>query len=948
MPIMKIKLFLVVMLASCQCVTAQQSRFQYIFPKPQSILNSRETNIIIRQGGTIDGSSLQEHMPAVTGSVSGVHAGTFMLSDDHTSLQFHSSDAFSPNETVTVALPAGVRTIDGSDIGAVLFSFAVSPQTEQMALSMRARSEHAVSAEDIGASASIAPVHTDSLPSDLPKLTVGMSNNPCDGKIFLANQAQTVTKTIGNYLLIYNNDGTINQYKKLSKSANGFKIEPNGDPSYNLKGSGSRVIMDTSLTEIDTIQGANGLKTAGHDFLLLPNGHAILMANDPQPVDMSLVVTGGYPDAAVTGCIIQELDASNNVVFQWRSWDYLPITASYFDLTLPTVDLLHQNALALDRDGNILLSIRHYSCIVKINRTTGGVDWILGGKLNQFTFINEHASNSPTYFSYQHNVDVLPNGNITLFDNGTQHVPNYSRGVEYTLDVQKKTAVMVWDYRHTPDLYADAMGSVQRLNNGNTLIGWGNTSSAGTAVLTEVRPDNTIALEMFLPKGQFCYRAYKYPWASQLPAASVTVHEVLQGNTYAFKTATDSTGIKIKFKTLNALTYASASVTRYNYAPLTPLFLADAPVMAAQYFTFQGLEIASFSGQGEVDVRSFPAISAPQKTVVYVRPQYSELFIPLPTSYDSTKNILAFTTSDFGDFAFAVPQSVAALSPAPISPKNNETVNGESPITLQWGTSGIVQSYRLQVAADSLFQAPVVDNATVTSTSLTLSTLINKTGYYWRVNSTNTAGTSAWSGAAAFRTASPFVTMLYPNGGERLSVDSTYVVRWVSNVHELSKVVLMKGNAVVSVVADSVVSGTNALLWQVPSALASDTSYKVVITNLIRTGLLDASDRSFAIGRGLTGVPESKRIITRFQLSQNFPNPFNPSTVIGYTLPVNSHVLLTLYDIVGREVRTLVDAAKEAGMHTVLLDASDLPGGVYFYRLHAGDFFQSKKLTLLK
>ncbi len=49
--------------------------------------------------------------------------------------------------------------------------------------------------------------------------------------------------------------------------------------------------------------------------------------------------------------------------------------------------------------------------------------WILGGKLDQFTFINEHASNAPTYFSYQHDVEVLPNGDITLFDNGNQHSP---------------------------------------------------------------------------------------------------------------------------------------------------------------------------------------------------------------------------------------------------------------------------------------------------------------------------------------------------------------------------------------------------------------------------------------------------------------------------------------------------------------------------------------------
>ena len=118
--------------------------------------------------------------------------------------------------------------------------------------------------------------------------------------------------------------------------------------------------------------------------------------------------------------------------------------------------------------------MRHLSSIVKINRKTGDVMWILGGKQNEFTFINEHGENAPTYFSYQHDISVLPNGNFTLFDNGEQHSPNYSRGVEYKLDVPNKTATLVWEYRHLPnDIYAAAMGSVERLPNGNYIVGWG-------------------------------------------------------------------------------------------------------------------------------------------------------------------------------------------------------------------------------------------------------------------------------------------------------------------------------------------------------------------------------------------------------------------------------------------------------------------------------------------
>ena len=85
-----------------------------------------------------------------------------------------------------------------------------------------------------------------------------------------------------------------------------------------------------------------------------------------------------------------------------------------------------------------------------------------------------------------------------------------------------------------------------------------------------------------------------------------------------------------------------------------------------------------------------------------------------------------------------------------------------------------------------------------------------------------------------------------------------------------------------------------------------------------------------------------------FALDQNYPNPFNPTTVIRYQLPIASHVELKIYDILGREVTTLVDEQKPAGYYTVQFNASGLASGVYFYRMKAGDFVQSRKATLVR
>lgn len=85
-----------------------------------------------------------------------------------------------------------------------------------------------------------------------------------------------------------------------------------------------------------------------------------------------------------------------------------------------------------------------------------------------------------------------------------------------------------------------------------------------------------------------------------------------------------------------------------------------------------------------------------------------------------------------------------------------------------------------------------------------------------------------------------------------------------------------------------------------------------------------------------------------FWLGQNYPNPFNPTTTIRYGLPKSAHVELRLFDPTGREVGVLVDAEQAAGQQEVTLRADDLPSGIYFYRLVAGDFRETRKLVLLK
>ena len=85
-----------------------------------------------------------------------------------------------------------------------------------------------------------------------------------------------------------------------------------------------------------------------------------------------------------------------------------------------------------------------------------------------------------------------------------------------------------------------------------------------------------------------------------------------------------------------------------------------------------------------------------------------------------------------------------------------------------------------------------------------------------------------------------------------------------------------------------------------------------------------------------------------FYLSQNYPNPFNPETRIEYTLPEQQNVSLRVYSILGELVQELVNEVKPAGSYTVTFDASELPSGVYVYRLQTENFSANRKMTVLK
>jgi hypothetical protein len=467
----------------------QANTVGYISPVPDSKYNNEKTNIIIGYSTRLNSSVVNSINVVVAGSASGIHTGRLFLAENNYRLIFKPDVPFALGERVTVS---GIKGLDE-------FSFFIRN-------TLIVNPENYYSEAQIINSGKNTPFHVDYLikPEDLPTFTIYNSGVTAPGNIFISNF--TSTSGSANYLMILQNDGSPVYSQRLAANSFDFKKQNDNMLTYYEEMKHYYLALNSSYNIVDSFYCGNGYSTDFHEVRVMPDGSAWLMSYDVELVDMSVIVPGGKPIVNVTGLIIQKIDAEKNVVFQWRSWDYFQITdATHEDLTAYSIDYVHGNSIDVDNDGNILISSRHLDEITKINTETGNIMWRFGGKSSDFVCDNDTLG-----FSHQHFARRLPNGNIILFDNGNYHNPPFSRAIEYKIDEDEKTAHVIWQYRHTPDIYAFAMGSAQRLGNGNTLIGWGSASTT----LTEVTPNGTVVYELSLPTQQMSYRAYRDAWGT--------------------------------------------------------------------------------------------------------------------------------------------------------------------------------------------------------------------------------------------------------------------------------------------------------------------------------------------------------------------------------------------------------------------------------------------------
>lgn len=708
------------------------------------------------------------------------------------------------------------------------------------------------------------------LPDDFPALTVNKTGETAPGYIFLNVSAEA--EGVGYYVFMIDDDGTPFKYRKLEHDYSyDFKVQPNGLLSYaqfvahhSYTGGGDciHMVMDENMEIVDSVQLKNGYIAEAHDFQILPNGHVLAFGYYLTQMDLSDIVDGGYPNALVSGGIVQEFDQDKNVVWQWRSWDHY----DYMDYNFGArsggqiISQFHLNTINLDTDDNMFLATPSWT--KKINRQTGEIMWHLGGDENQFSFVGVDSLEGVGDVT-GHAFHRLANGNVLLYDNGPRRGTGTSEAHEYKLDEENLIAEKIQTFTPASEIKGWHRGSAQRLSNGNTLVGWGGASGDPIPTCTEFDPDGNTVLEVYFDNPLVeSYRAVRFPYPpvhryeSFLDEAALgNIYELMQGDTLDI-------GVKVKITDLVSAGYNEFIVYTWDYAPEFPRFEGRAPMVLPKRVILSQYSINFIGGEISFDAGIF-GIQNPENITIYFRPVEGQgEFIPLSTTYNSVTDEITAVFNEFGEYIFTYPDlDQLIISPEPQSPGNDEIVNFSTPVKLEWSQDGFFRNFDLQVAIDESFTEPVTDETGLMSTVYELNSLKVNHVYYWRVKMTNDAGESEWSETANFNTAAPYVELTAPNGNEVLTRGLDYFIEWNgTSVGELI-LSLYKDNEMVQVI--DTVENTNAFLWSIPVELDSACNYYISARSLSDSAIQDVSDTTFSINEIIctgTEVPGIKLI----------------------------------------------------------------------------------------
>jgi Arylsulfotransferase (ASST) len=288
-------------------------------------------------------------------------------------------------------------------------------------------------------------------------------------------------------------------------------------------GLGEDVIADQTYTDIAHVRAGNGLQADLHEFQLT----ALITAYEPIYCDLGAL--GGPEDGAVTDSVFQEVDVRTGLVmYEWTSVDHVGLDESYERASTTSdpfpFDFFHLNSISLAHDGSLLISARNTWTVYDLEPRSGQILWRLGGKHSSFKM------GAGTGTAWQHDPRELPDGAISLFDNGASPKEHsQSRAIVIDVAGAPATATLLDRLTHTPPLLAESQGSVQALANGDWFVGWGQEP-----YFSEFSPAGAMLFDAHFPAHDESYRAYRFAWTgtpAHSPAFSFTAGAAGQAGT---------------------------------------------------------------------------------------------------------------------------------------------------------------------------------------------------------------------------------------------------------------------------------------------------------------------------------------------------------------------------------------------------------------------------------
>ncbi|MCX6163745.1 MAG: T9SS type A sorting domain-containing protein [Ignavibacteriae bacterium] len=291
------------------------------------------------------------------------------------------------------------------------------------------------------------------------------------------------------------------------------------------------------------------------------------------------------------------------------------------------------------------------------------------------------------------------------------------------------------------------------------------------------------------------------------------------------------------------------------------------------------------------------------------------------------------------------------LTPSIYPVNRGKPVYADSATIFEWHYVPTATSYRIQISTSTPFPNPIINEVVYDTLYIAPPyTFMNYTQYYWRVNASNSGGTSPWSTVWNFSviTSPPNPPTLLSPLNNATNVSLTPTLDWNTVLGASSYRVQVSQNQnfntfKVNVTTTSsqynvlpgVLEGNTLYYWRAKTYISSDSSIWSDVWNFTTLN---------QIGINLI----SSEIPTEYKLFNNYPNPFNPNTIIRFQIKDSRLVTLKIFDVLGKEVEILVNEKQSPGIYEVSFNGSNLSSGIYFYTIRSGDFTDTKRMLMIK